>query len=338
MTLNDKMMMNPWTQIGLGILGANRPGASFGQAVGTGGLLGLRNYQEMVQAQQMQEYRQAQMEAEQRALEQEAAERERMNAARALMAEKFPDIAPVLEAYPSAASQVLGAQYRAPTEAPSSVREWQYFTSLPPDQRQQYLSMKRSGQQMDLGNVVQYRTPGGQIEIYGKGLAPQDTPMVKGQQAEESAAGQARGKATAEASIGLEQAISEAQNSMSLIDKMINHPGLEYAVGTSSVLPIVPGTAAADFDALAKQMEGKAFLQAFETLKGGGQITEIEGKKATAAMARLSRSQTEGEYKSSLLELKNILQDGMMKAKAKAKLGGPNKSTSSDGWSIRLVE
>lgn len=59
---------NPWTNIGLGILGANKPGASFGQAVGGGGLLGLQSYQ------QAQAYQQR-MEAARRAQEQEERER-----------------------------------------------------------------------------------------------------------------------------------------------------------------------------------------------------------------------------------------------------------------------
>ena len=43
-------------------------------------------------------------------------------------------------------------------------------------------------------------------------------------------------------------------------------------------------------------------------LKGGGQITEIEGKKATDAIARLSQSQTEDGFKKSMNEFLEVLQ------------------------------
>ena len=58
------------------------------------------------------------------------------------------------------------------------------------------------------------------------------------------------------------------------------------------------------------QLGGAAFLQAFESLKGGGQITEVEGKKATDAMARLNRAQSDGEFELALRELREIMTAG----------------------------
>jgi len=90
------------------------------------------------------------------------------------------------------------------------------------------------------------------------------------------------------------------------------HPGLENSIGIKSsgaILDNLPygvggpiqGTDAADFTAALKQVTGKQFLQAFETLKGGGQITEIEGTKATEALANLSTSQSEKQFRKALL-------------------------------------
>jgi hypothetical protein len=92
----------------------------------------------------------------------------------------------------------------------------------------------------------------------------------------------------------------------------IEHPGLESSVGIKgygAILDNLPysvggpiqGTSAADFTAALKQVTGKQFLQAFETLKGGGQITEIEGTKATEALANLSTSQSEKQFRRALL-------------------------------------
>jgi hypothetical protein len=56
------------------------------------------------------------------------------------------------------------------------------------------------------------------------------------------------------------------------------------------------------------QLKGKAFLQAFETLKGGGQITEREGLAATKAIARLERQQSPEAYKESLMALRSVVE------------------------------
>ncbi|MEW5251259.1 hypothetical protein [Microbulbifer discodermiae] len=96
-----------------------------------------------------------------------------------------------------------------------------------------------------------------------------------------------------------------------LIDKALNHPGLEDAVGLGSGIPAIPGSEKANFNVLLDQIEGKNFLAAFESLKGGGHITEIEGQKAQNAFARLSTAQSETEFKVSLQELRDILATGL---------------------------
>lgn len=114
---------------------------------------------------------------------------------------------------------------------------------------------------------------------------------------------------------------AEAQYTIELLDKAINHPGRAIQTGMSSyVVPKkgIAGTSGADFASVMEQIGGKQFLQAFETLKGGGQITQIEGEKATAAMARLSTSQTEEEFVAALEELKSIVGAGLERARQKS--------------------
>jgi hypothetical protein len=45
-----------------------------------------------------------------------------------------------------------------------------------------------------------------------------------------------------------------------------------------------------------EQIGGKNFLQAYQQLKGGGSITEIEGTKAEAAQARLKTAQSKEDW------------------------------------------
>jgi hypothetical protein len=110
-----------------------------------------------------------------------------------------------------------------------------------------------------------------------------------------------------------DSAIFSAGNQIAVIDKALTHPGRKTATGLSgSIDPrnYVPGTDATDFRTVLDQIGGSAFLQAFESLKGGGAITEVEGQKATAAIARLNRAQSDKEFKASLDDLREVMTTG----------------------------
>ena len=64
----------------------------------------------------------------------------------------------------------------------------------------------------------------------------------------------------------------------------------------------VAGTLEADFVSAFDQVKGATFLQAFETLRGGGQITEKEGAAASDAYNRMQLSQSEKEFKKAAQE------------------------------------
>lgn len=129
-----------------------------------------------------------------------------------------------------------------------------------------------------------------------------------------------------------EKAVMEAERSIALVEELINHPGLPDVVGMPESLSgafvaaggkPIPGTRAADFMARLEQIGGKQFLEAFESLKGGGQITQTEGDKATKAMSRLMQTgQTEEEYKKAARELIEVLRAGMDRARKGAGAAG----------------
>lgn len=149
-----------------------------------------------------------------------------------------------------------------------------------------------------------------------------------------------KGKAMGEAQVNLGGIIQKADQSIALIDQMLKHPGLSTATGLSGVLDprnYIAGTDATNFNVMRKQLEGKAFLEAFESLKGGGQITEIEGQKGTDAIARLSTAQSEEEYRKALQDLREVLIVGQQRARAKARgevtdMPASPTSDPSDGW------
>ncbi len=112
-----------------------------------------------------------------------------------------------------------------------------------------------------------------------------------------------------------EKAIADAASArdyINLIDMALEHPGRETATGRSGVLNpsnYIPGTDARDFMAIHRQLEGKAFLDAFNSLKGGGPITDIEGKKATEASVRLDTAQSDEAYEAALKEARSLLDE-----------------------------
>lgn len=123
------------------------------------------------------------------------------------------------------------------------------------------------------------------------------------------------------------------------------HGGFEGVVGAGIPgVRFIPGTQAAGFDALLEQVQGGAFLKAFNDLRGGGAITQVEGEKATTALTRVRRAQSEIEFVKAAREFVEILRNGIKNAdKRYARLTGeappaagpvrrktPTKG--SDGW------
>ena len=131
------------------------------------------------------------------------------------------------------------------------------------------------------------------------------------------AEGAASGKFQGEAAVQAGATLAKADQAMKVIDDTLEAPGLSTATGASGVLDprnYMWGTEAANARTRIDQLQGQAFLEAFESLKGGGQITEVEGKKATDAMARLSRAQSDEEFRKSLGELRSIISAGRERA------------------------
>ena len=98
------------------------------------------------------------------------------------------------------------------------------------------------------------------------------------------------------------------------------HPGFEDVVGATwrPGARFFPGTDAADFDAYLEQVEGGAFLEAYERLKGTGQITEVEGQKATRAITRMKRSVSEPEFVKAAREFEGIIRSALARADERA--------------------
>jgi hypothetical protein len=63
-------------------------------------------------------------------------------------------------------------------------------------------------------------------------------------------------------------------------------------------------------------------LQAYETLRGTGQITEIEGAKATSAITRMRLAQSEKDFVQAAREFQDVIRRGVDRARSKAGVSG----------------
>jgi hypothetical protein len=135
--------------------------------------------------------------------------------------------------------------------------------------------------------------------------------------AAQEAKGVAAGLKTRAEQQGVQKGLDTGERNLTLINDMLEHPGRKAATGASGVIAShLPFTDARAFQAKHNQLMGGAFLEAFQTLKGGGQITEVEGKKATDAITMLNTpGLSEADYEQGLRELQEVVQLGVTRAK-----------------------
>lgn len=216
----------------------------------------------------------------------------------------------------------------AQPSTPAAITEFEYYNKLPSEEeRNKYLTVKRSMQPFQLGDVgggkVVFNRATGQYE---QATSAEQEAAGAGQIASGTAAGKTTGEAVATAKLDLPRLEQNTSQAIQTIDQLKKHPGLPYITGLYSAAPIIPNTPQAGADALAKQIQGKTFLEAFTTLKGGGAITETEGTKAEAAIARLSRAQTRREYIQALTDLEDVMKVGLDRSRKKANAGAAPRS------------
>lgn len=219
------------------------------------------------------------------------------------------------------------AQLAAQGQDPAAVREWQAYNAMSPQDQQRYLQMKRADQIMNLGGTMAVRNPmGGIQEEYI--VTPKMSEMPQFEADVESA--KKRAVLTTEnlenAKANLPKLEEQSRQILDVIGQIETSPGLEAVVGAPNPLKggfkafNVWGSPAADFQAKLDQLGGKQFLQAFESLKGGGSITQVEGQSATNAIARMQTSQSEQEFRKALDEFKGIINRAVDRARRSAQV------------------
>ena len=135
-----------------------------------------------------------------------------------------------------------------------------------------------------------------------------------------------RGNANAKELTSLPGVTQQGEITINAIDKAIGNPtkgikpdpGLQSYIGATLTpgFKYIEGSKEASFKALHDQILGGAFMKAYLSLKGGGQITEIEGTKGTAAITRMNKAQSEKEYIEAAKEFKVIVERGIERARS----------------------
>lgn len=325
------------TLAGLGLLGGSNPQQQF-QGAAQGLMAGTQ--QDQVLRQQAQQ------------AAQDAERKRALDAALSVAPKITPEMRGLFNAYPDA-----GVRYLADQAKPDASGADGYFGTPVYGQDAQgnpvLMQMGKNGTliQPDLPSNITL-TPGVQKVDLGTAWGILDRSGNVVSTIPKDVAGAASqtevGKAQGEAQAGLTDAEATADEMLQSIELLKNHPGRETATGLSGTLDprnYLPGTNAKNFEVARQQLLGQTFLQAYQKLRGGGQITEVEGAKAEAAIGRLSTAQGDAAFLKALNDLEDVVKAA--KARARLKAGAPALPeappaagdsggwTVIDGWHIR---
>jgi len=227
---------------------------------------------------------------------------------------------------------------------PSAIREFEYYKTLPAEQQAQYLGVKRNiaGEGAVINQQGQAQTLGGYGQAGAQKAGMQQTarnvsdldykPLIAGK----STFAQGKAEEDVKAQEKLNKINADSSNLTNLLDSLATHPGvpdLFGAKGGGAVLSYVgkkepiAGSNAAGAKALFDQIKGQQFLQAFENLKGGGQISEKEGESATKALSALNENISEKELIKNIGILKSTIEKAKYRAEVRASQGYQRQSS-----------
>jgi hypothetical protein len=208
--------------------------------------------------------------------------------------------------------------YLSTLQDPSNIRTYDRVALMSPEERKLFFDTVRANQKINQGHqqvLVNQQDPTKPVATYENKPPPETLPEFKQQVAEKTAIGKAIGEAKGAAFTSIPNMEMEYNQISDLSQKLVDHAGFESLIG-ATLTPFMRhwhGSETAGADSIRNQIEGKVFMKAYETLKGGGQITEIEGEQAKKALARMDISLKESEYVEALNEFLDAYYAGLEK-------------------------
>ena len=190
-------------------------------------------------------------------------------------------------------------------EAPSSVREYEYFNRLPDDQKQRYLTMKRAEKYLDTGtefvrpNPVR---PGENVQTIPKNVAGEEQQKIVGRETGE------RQMAQPKAMASLESANSKTQLVRSKIAQalpMINN----YTTGVGSLLSALPGTQARDLKETIDTIVANLGFEELQDMRNNSPTGGALGAIAVQELNMLQKTKTSLEQAQTVGQLTNAMRE-----------------------------
>lgn len=201
--------------------------------------------------------------------------------------------------------------------------------------------------EMDWSKHTVVQAPRGQRPM-GQSTAAKQAIETSGQI--EAAGGKKLAEAESEAKLNIPAARKGFFEMQRNVGELLSHPGFSGSVGVPSLAGMASqqpedsmfkrfssGTNEAGWKSLYDQIKSGSFLEAYTGLKGGGQITEIEGEKATNARNRLHPNMTENEFKQVANQYIKDVNENLQMLEAKSK-GKFNEYQPSDSQTKRTTE
>lgn len=166
-----------------------------------------------------------------------------------------------------------------------------------------------------MGRPVSF-DPGSNKYVYGDKIDGLRTPSQAS--AFDVAREREIGKGVGGAQFSLPEQEFYANETLRLIDEAVKHPGKNDAIGFAAGRMPALTPAGQDFKVRLEQVQGRAFLAARQMLKGGGQITDFESKKAEQAVIRAERAQTVEAFDAAMADFADAVRAGQQKLKSQA--------------------
>lgn len=227
---------------------------------------------------------------------------------------------------------------------PAKIQEFEYYQNLPSEElRKQFLNVQRDttgkGGFLKQAGEIEVLSGYGQPDAQKKGLETQAKKTIELEFDPKIMGEKTFAKEKAEEDVKAQEQFlkinTQIGNIFNVLDQFENHPGLSDLVGAKGGGAIlsyagketpIAGTNAAGAKALLEQIKGQQFLQAFESLKGGGQISEKEGEAATKALSAINENISEKDLKQNINVLRDILQRSQFRASKRAQQGYQRES------------
>ena len=120
------------------------------------------------------------------------------------------------------------------------------------------------------------------------------------------------------------KSVRDTQTQIDLVDSLLD-ADLSQVAGVKNFMnsifePFGLAKKYQNIESMLKQLEGLNFVEAYQALKGGGPITDIEGQSATAAKSRVRNSigGSEADIRAALEETKRVFNEALRKNPAYA--------------------